>query len=173
METYTGRQFFFADPRPEDFDIEDIAWALAHIPRFTGHTRKPSNVAQHCLFVAKMSPDEVFLEALMHDAAEAYLGDVSRPLKSLLPDYQALEARVEAVLAERFELVYPWPATVKHWDSVSIPIERQLLMGPSRHDWSMPVAVEDSARAHFDAWEQYSPKNAFGAYLEAFEEWKR
>ncbi|EOX1508499.1 hypothetical protein ACPD0N_003166 [Vibrio cholerae] len=72
-------------------DIESIAFALSYINRYTGHVGAYS-VAQHCVLVCDRLPDHLKLAGLLHDAPEALLGDVSKPLKNLLPEYQAIEA---------------------------------------------------------------------------------
>lgn len=76
--------------QPFDADIDVIAFALAHINRYTGHVGQYS-VAQHCVLVSEQLPDHLKLSGLLHDATEAYIGDVSKPLKNLLPDYQRIE----------------------------------------------------------------------------------
>lgn len=80
ITTYTGKQFDFLNPKPEDICIEDIAHALACINRFRGHTRIPYSVAEHCVR-ASYVPVGNPLDNLLHDAAEAYIGDVPTPQK--------------------------------------------------------------------------------------------
>jgi len=95
------------DPKPEMFNIRDIAHALSMQPRFLGHLPIFYSVAQHSIqvadIVAKEHP-ELALEALLHDAAEAYIGDQASPIKKELPDYKALEATVEASIRLAFNL---------------------------------------------------------------------
>ena len=82
--TTTGGRYFPTTPRPEEVHIWDIAHALAYLNRYTGHARFPVSVAQHSVLCARLAPQWIALEALLHDAAEAYLGDVSRPVKQFL-----------------------------------------------------------------------------------------
>lgn len=89
-------------------DIESIASALSHINRFNGHVGQYS-VAQHCVLVAEQLPREFMLDGLLHDAAEAYIGDVTAPLKSLLPDYQPLEERYHDVIDAVFGITTRCP----------------------------------------------------------------
>lgn len=126
MYVSTGRLFFPCDPRPEEVDIQDIAVGCSRAFRFNGHTIKPMSVAEHCWHASHLVPPELALEALLHDAAEAYIGDVIRPMKAL-PVYGALylkiEKGIETAVAERFKLVYPWPAAVRRADEMLLHAE--------------------------------------------------
>lgn len=82
--TYTGKTFDFLNPKPEDVCIEDIAHSLANICRYTGHVRKFYSVAQHCVLAAKADSPSNPLQRLLHDADEAYIGDIVSPWKQLL-----------------------------------------------------------------------------------------
>jgi hypothetical protein len=104
---HSSRRWHFTDPRVEDVDIEDMALGLAHISRFTGQAHGYS-VATHSCHVADivvfLGRPDLELEALVHDAHEAYVGDVSSPLKKLLPDYQRIEALNAATVRAYFGL---------------------------------------------------------------------
>jgi hypothetical protein len=103
--TYTGGFMRPLDPSPEDIFIEDIAHALANQCRWTGHVAEFFSVAEHSMNVAKLVPKELRLTALLHDASEAYLADLARPIKKapgLGEVYLEVEARLEAAIAERF-----------------------------------------------------------------------
>lgn len=107
MQTYSGKRIDYLKVRPEDICLEDIACGLAHTNRYSGQTVFPYSVAQHSLLVAENVPPEHAFRALLHDASEAYLCDIPRPLKRLLPEYKKIEERFEAVIAERFGLTGP------------------------------------------------------------------
>lgn len=143
IQTYTGKRVDVLDISLADFDIRDIAHSLACINRFTGHTREPYSVAQHSVLVADYVRDagadsETVLAALMHDAPEAYINDLARPIKHAagMSGYREIERRIEFRLAERFGLVYPLPDIVKRADEVLLVTEvRDLLPGPLHPDW--------------------------------------
>lgn len=132
IQTYTGLQFDVANPQPEMVCIEDIAHALSCIPRFGGHTLRFYSVAQHSVHVSRLVPEHQAKIGLLHDAAEAYMLDMMTPIKSQLPDYQALYNRVEDAVFRRFGIVALTPA-VKRADLVALATEKRDLMRPT--DW--------------------------------------
>jgi len=84
IETYTGKQFYPLDPYPEDIDVRDIAHALSNLCRFTGHCRAFYSVAEHSIYVSTHVPKTMALQALFHDAPEAYIADISGPLSACI-----------------------------------------------------------------------------------------
>lgn len=101
---YSGRMVDPATMTPDDVTIEDIAHALACSNRFGGHAPEPYNVAQHSVLVARILPDELKLQGLLHDAHEAYVVDMPRPLKVHLPDYQRLELHAANAVRDHYNL---------------------------------------------------------------------
>lgn len=134
MQSYTGKLIDLANFTPEDVRLPDIAHALSQINRYTGHTIRPLSVAEHSVTVSMLCPEEHALWGLMHDASEAYLGDVSRPLKSLLPDYRLLEQGVQRIIAQAFRLPWPIPPDVHHADVRALLAEKAVLLSVN-HDW--------------------------------------
>lgn len=104
MQTYTGKKFYPLKPEKSKFCIEDIAHALSNICRFTGHCREFFSVAQHSVLVSQTIPSEYALLGLLHDASEAYLTDVARPIKQLpaLSKYRILEDRIQKLIYKTF-----------------------------------------------------------------------
>lgn len=127
METFTGIKFYPLDAKPEEIKIEDIAHALSNLCRFGGHCKRFYSVAQHSVLVCSLA-NEYKLEALLHDATEAYLIDLPRPIKQSIPEYQEIEKRLSHVIAERFKLAYPYPAKIHEYDDIALEIEHQALL---------------------------------------------
>jgi len=147
--THSGLHFNLLAPDPDLIEIEDIAHALSHLCRFTGHTRQFYSVAEHSVRVSCLVPPAYRLEALLHDAAEAYIGDVSSPLKALLPAYRGIEHNIDHAIRARFGLPLAQTHCVKQADLVMLATERRDLMSNDDTPWEMPQGIEpDALRIH-------------------------
>ena len=135
VATYTGRQFYPLDPQQDQVDIEDIAHGLAYQCRFNGQTRHFYSVAQHSLIVAGLVPKRFRLAALLHDAAEAYMGDMVKPLKQLFPMFSAIEAKVMAAIGARYGIIDFEDRAIKRADLVALAMEKRDLMPNSTEAW--------------------------------------
>lgn len=135
IQTATGRAFWPLRPRVEDVCIEDIAHALAMKCRYTGHCRYFYSVAQHSVLASEIVPPADAFWALMHDATEAYLPDVARPVKKAIAGFCEIEDRLMEVIAERFGLPMPMPESVRHADLVLLATERRDLMADPPYRW--------------------------------------
>jgi hypothetical protein len=136
----SGTWFDLLDPWHSEFTIEDIAQGLANICRYAGQCRSFYSVAEHSLHVCDTT-DSFKLEALLHDAAEAFLGDITRPLKQLLPEYKAIESNVEAAIFSRFGLDRAAMADVKLADLRVLAAEQSQLMPDGTDYWAAQSSI--------------------------------
>ena len=107
ITTVTGKHFYPLEPVQQDIDIEDIAHALSLICRANGHFKHFYSVAQHSIACAEEAAAcgcslEVILGCLLHDASEAYLCDVTRPVKKHIPQYLQAEEKLQRVIWKHF-----------------------------------------------------------------------
>lgn len=163
--TRTGRYFDFIDPKPDMIDILDIAWGLANSCRFGGQCLSFYSVAQHSVIVSHLVPPADAFTGLMHDAAEAYIGDMVGPLKQLCPDFKAIEKRVEAAIADKYGLPTPFPATIKHADLRALRTEQRDLTSGHADSWN-GLDAYPPMEARIVA---LSPENAAVAFLARFD----
>jgi 5'-deoxynucleotidase YfbR-like HD superfamily hydrolase len=142
IRTYTGRHFYYEGIGPEMIDINDIGQALSNICRFCGHLDNFYSVAQHSVFVSRLVPQELALEALLHDASEAYCQDIPAPLKALLPDYRNIEILVDTAIRSKFELPLQHSSLVKHSDLVMLATERRDLDIDDGDQWAILEGIK-------------------------------
>ena len=140
MQTFSGLRFWVMDPSPDEVRIEDIAHALSMQCRYNGHCSTFYSVAQHSVLVSHVlereHPPVVQFWGLIHDAAEAYLGDMVRPLKRSMPAYREAEDRVMLAVVQRMGLQgFSEPPAVKWADTVLLSTERRDLMC-HKLDWN-------------------------------------
>ena len=174
IATHTGKQWYLENPRPEDVCIEDIAHGLSHVCRFGGQCRTFYSVAEHSVRMAEaitlshenVDPKLVML-ALLHDATEAYLGDIVRPLKQLLPAYKIIEKRTEEAIMIGLGLaeIIPPTSAIKGWDDVLLMTERRDLVNHCNHDWT-PRAMP--LKEKINPWSSTRAKDVF---LRLYNEW--
>ena len=164
MQTFTGREFYPLDPRMEEIEIRDIAHALSLSCRYGGHSLCFYSVAEHCVHIAEAAPDDMKLVALLHDASEAYLSDVIRPIKPFLENYDSIEEGLMAVIAGKFGFQWPMPAEIKRLDNAILADERDQVMAKPPRDWHLP---EPPLGVHLPCW---SAEEAEIEFLHAF--WK-
>lgn len=136
VSTFLGNRFYPLTPRIDHIAIEDIAHGLAYQCRFNGQTHEFYSVAQHSLIVASLVPTDLRLAALLHDAAEAYLGDMVKPLKVLMPAFAAIEDQVSAMIASAFGVDFSDYAPIKRADLIALATEKRDLMPHSTECWT-------------------------------------
>lgn len=174
--TRSGRQFSFVNPRPDTVAVDDIAHALSHINRFTGHTKYAYSVAQHSIAVSRYlerteASVDLQFAGLMHDAHEAYFGDISTPLKAVLP-IREFEDRIQAVVGEAFELTLELmhDRRVKLADLTALAIEAEHLMPPDAVEWDCLAPVTPEMKRRMDIPVPLQAHQAARAFLARFEE---
>ena len=136
MQTFTGIEFYPLDPRPDEINIEDIAHALSMLCRYGGHVRQFYSVAEHSIRVCELCPPEYAVWGLLHDAAEAYMVDLPRPIKRYSEIgrlYREAEDRLMIAICERFGLTWqdPMPEPVERADKGMLWVESRDLMPPN------------------------------------------
>ena len=164
IQTYTGKQFFPGDPRRSDIDIVDIAHALSQQCRFNGHCLRFYSVAEHSVRVSLALPTDLALWGLLHDAAEAYVADLPRPVKARFPAFRDLEDRLLRRVVEKFGLPWPMPKAVHEADTILLATEARDLMAPPPAPWNL------GAEPLVEVIEPWSQENAKAAFLAKFEE---
>lgn len=128
IRTYTGIYFDVMNPTEDMVDIRDIAHSLAQQPRFGGHLPVFYSVAEHCVATARSDLRYFNLEVLLHDATEAYLLDLPKPIKDLIPEYKMMEDRIARVIASKFGLTYPFEEHVHSADREALEWEWNRIM---------------------------------------------
>lgn len=146
IQLRSGFYFDLTSPESSVFSVDDIAHGLSHLCRFTGHTRTFYSVAQHSVLVSMIVPPALAMLGLMHDAAEAIVGDVAQPLKALLPEYKAIEQRVERAVLQRLGLPHVMPPEIKTADLRMLATERRDLLPSCNFCWSILDGIEPVAQ---------------------------
>lgn len=165
----SGLYFDLLDPHGSDFTIEDIAHGLAHCCRFAGQCSRFYSVAEHCWHASFLVAPELAMAALMHDAAEAFLGDVTRPLKQLLPAYKAIEEKVEDAIAVRFQISGMKHPDVKRTDLALLAGEQAALMPTHADEWACLAGITP-AQANFGC---FAPEQAKAAFMLRYNQLRR
>lgn len=147
--TSTGKHYNFLEPAPDSICIEDIANSLSNQCRFTGHTVEGTpvlrvfySVAQHSVLASYCVPRHLALKTLLHDAEEAYLGDMSTPLKQFFPFFKTLSKRAHEAVFAHFGLTPEMPPKIKNADLVLLATEKRDLMPEDTHVWGILEGVE-------------------------------
>ena len=176
IRTHTGRMFWPMDARPEEVSIEDIAHALSNCCRWAGHCESFYSVAQHSVFVSSLLPAVCSLEGLLHDATEAYLVDVPRPVKVLLGGYVEAESRLMSVIADAFGLIMPISKDVKAADNLALFCERKELFhcGSAEEVLTQDASICAGSLGGIPSiGEPLRPREAKAAFMARFETLKR
>lgn len=177
LVTFTRRTVDLTKPHHSDIDIRDIAHALSLTNRFGGHTCEPYSVAAHSCHVACLVSRQYALHALLHDASEAYLGNLVKPLKHLVSGFANLEQSFDDAIASRFGIKWCPQSfiAVKRADNLALRTELQLFFpwmhsdatpDPSNTYQSDDVAFAETSGMRF----RLSPIAAEAWFLHTFNE---
>jgi uncharacterized protein len=164
IQTYTGGRIFPLDPRQDEIHIEDIAHSLALQCRYNGHVNDFYSVAEHSVLLSHAVDKDNALTALMHDASEAYLTDVPRPIKSSFVGYYGFEDRLMTLIALKYGFTWPMPIQVKEYDTRILNDERTQLMSEGEYAW------DDYGKPLGVTIEKLRPEVAEQVFLDRFHE---
>lgn len=138
IQTASGKAFYPLRPRSADLCLSDIAHGLSNLCRYGGQCRTFYSVAEHSVLLSYTVPPSLARWALMHDASEAYLIDIPKPLKSAIPQYQDAERRLMEVIAARYNLEWPEPAELHEYDTRILLNEQSVLHPNPPRPWNVP-----------------------------------
>lgn len=171
--TYTGKWIAPLNPDPSKIDIQDIAHALSNQCRFTGHTREFYSVAQHSVLVSQFCEPADALWGLLHDASEAYLSDIARPIKRE-PGFGEIYTKCESLLMQaigtHFNLPSEKPKSVTWADTALLRAEQRDLMpndGVWENYWKDHEEDQSIISEPIRGW---SPRRAKRAFMERYNE---
>ena len=153
IETVSGNRVSLVDTNPDTITIEDIAHGLSMTCRWGGQVHTFFSVAQHCVMAKVMAKTPYKLDALIHDASEAFLGDMPAPYKSLMPDFKKYEEQLMHVIAKKFGITYPLVDEVKRVDKILLEREWIWFRNDEGFDpiiaWDQPTAKEMFLQAYY------------------------
>jgi len=161
IQVYSGKSFSPLSPTIEDIEIEDIAHALSLQCRYAGHCLYHYSIAQHSVLVSRYVSQENKLWGLLHDASEAYLMDVPRPIKQH-PEFQAYrdaEIRLMTCIALKFKLPLQEPEEVTIADARICMNEKEAIMRPSHREWVLKA--EPLPGIKIERWEPAAAEQVF------------
>lgn len=178
IKTFTGKLVDPLDLQPNDICIEDIARSLSQQCRWTGHCKHHYSVAQHSYYCSLIGGFESIYDTntmkwcLMHDASEAYIGDIARPMKALCKPLVSAEYEIQARIGKEFGLAWPMPAIVDKVDDMMLVTEAIQLTNTTREEinnrWS--IKCDDCKWIKLD---QIGPEQAYKIFMDRFSElWK-
>lgn len=165
IQSFSGRAIDFLDPKEDQIDIEDIAHALSLLCRFGGHCSNFYSVAQHSVLCAYNVEKEFEKEALLHDATEAYIVDMPRPIKQKLRGYRDIESALDKVIRKKFELPEKMSPEVHFVDNQMLATEKRDLMKDSERPWSN---LPDPLVTRISPWSPWKSRQMFLKFYERF-----
>ena len=149
IKVAAGHYVDLAEPDPATIDIVTVAAALSKICRFGGHCPAFYSVAEHCIHATKLAFSEGFvgeaaIAVFLHDAAEAYIGDMVKPLKVMMPQYAEVEQRFEAAIQNAFCVdFHKWADVIKRFDRAMLKAEKIAMWPEDTEVWMGFSEIED------------------------------
>ena len=140
IRTFTGLYIDVFDPTPDMICIEDIAHGLSNVCRFAGQIPEFYSVAHHSVLVHNRVQKEFRLQALLHDASEAYLGDMPSPIKRKLPAYKNVEKKLMKVIADKFGFDHKLHYSVKEADKNVLEMEWEYFVNGNEENTIWPIS---------------------------------
>lgn len=158
MQTFSGIKFYPDKIKKSDILLDDIIHALSNTCRYSGHSKEFYSVAEHCIVMADFFPEHKKL-ALFHDAAEAYMGDLPRPIKNLIPDYKKIELDLLNIILEMvgIQLTHANINLIERMDTYMLSHERRSpkIMQNRKLTWGDSIDTLNDSLYDFEC---YPPK---------------
>ena len=164
ISTKDGQFFDYNHPDRYTFDIEVIAHALSNLCRYGGHSRKFYSVAEHSVLVSRVVPAKLALCGLLHDASEAFVGDMPSPLKAMCASYRTIENRVQSAIASSFDIPYPFPKAIHLADKMLYKAERLSIAPVPDNVWHIDIPAANVSIVGL------TPAKAKKLFLDRYEE---
>lgn len=155
INLYSGGKIDLLNPKPEDIRIEDIAKGLGYKAHFSGLTPFYFSIASHSLLVCDLVPREYHTNAklmmyiLLHDASEAYIGDMVKPLKDHMPEFRKVEKRMQAVVYEAFGIKEDYHTFMKEYDIRAFYLELEQFYKDESHELDKYAGTPDQDVSRF------------------------
>lgn len=149
IKVSAGHYVNIANPDPSTIELESIAAALSKVCRFGGHCPQFYSVAEHCIHATDLACSEGFVSdalvaVFLHDAAEAYIGDMVKPLKLMIPQYGETEQRIESAIEAAFCVDFAkWSDVIKRFDRALLKAEKVTMWPDDREKWAGFSDIED------------------------------
>lgn len=162
-----GHYVDLSNPDPATIEIQSIAASLSKICRFGGHSPQFYSVAEHCVHATGIAAAEGFkgdtlIAVLMHDAAEAYIGDMVKPLKVMMPEFVAIERKLESAIEQAFGIDFSFHANeIRRFDRAMLKAEKIAMWPQHQREWQGFQSIEDTV-VSFRFW---TPSQAEAAFL--------
>lgn len=168
FRTFTRKKFNVLNPTSDMIDIKDIAKGLAYKPHFSGFSQKFFSIAEHSLLVEEYTRCyhgennyKLRLEALLHDASEAYTGDMIKPIKNLLPNFVVIEKRIQKAIYKKYDITpYKNGFEVKFFDNKAQDVEASVFFD------TVEVSRKKQIEEHYVKF--LSPDDAYAAFMGKF-----